>query len=132
MTLDTGDELSGGRDSAAQGAAGVVDALASVAQYLRRGRIGDPEMRRQTKRLAMHNRDPRLLQQVTDEILVIGDRRAARGFLADDAGAGRVHIEGTFGPWAEQAGHPVQQVDDEIAPLLEALVMDRDEILRPG
>ena len=89
-------------------------------------------MRRQPKGGAMHHRDPGFLQQIADEILVIRDRLAGRRPLADNAGAGRIDIERALGPRAEQAGHPVQHIDDEIAPLLEAAVVDRDEILRPG
>ena len=89
-------------------------------------------MRRQPEGRAVHHRDTGLLQQIADEILVVRDRLAGRGSLADDAGAGRVDIERALGPRAKQAGHPVQHIDDEVAPLLEAAVVDRDEILRPG
>ena len=88
-------------------------------------------MRRQAKGLAMHDRDPVCLQQIADEILVIGDRLAGGRALADDPGAGRIDVKRPLGPRAEQARDPVQQIDDEVAPLLEFLVVDRDEILRP-
>src|SRR6516165_11409548 len=51
------------------------------------------------------------------------------GSLTDDAGAGRIDVERPLGPRAEQAGYPIENVDDEVAPFLEALVMNRDEIL---
>src|SRR5882762_11311862 len=81
---------------------------------------------------AMHHRDPGLLQQIADEMLVIFDNLASGGSPADDTGTRWVDVKGAFGPRAEQAGDPVQQIGNEVPPLLEAAVMDRDEILRPG
>src|SRR5215469_10620476 len=103
-----------------QRAAGAVDAVAGVSQHLGRGRVGDAEMRRQPEGAAMHRSDPRLFQQVADEILVVRDRLAGRSVLADHAGAGRINIEGAFGPRAKQARNPVQHVDDEVATFFEA------------
>ena len=76
-------------------------------------------MRRQAESLAMHDRDPLRLQQIAHEILVVRDRLAVGRALADEPGAGRVDVKGALRPRAEQAGHPVQLVHDEVAPFLE-------------
>src|SRR5271166_5691224 len=115
-----------------QRAAGAIDARTGLAQHVGRGRVGDPEMRREAKRGAVHHRHARHLQQIADEILVVLYRLAGRRSLAYDAGAGRIDVERALGPRTEQARHPVQHIDDEVAPLLEAAIMDRNEILRPG
>ncbi len=52
------------------------------------------------------------------------------GALADEAGAGRVDVEGAFRPRAIEARHLVQRVDDEVAALLEEEVVLGDEVLR--
>ena len=44
-------------------------------------------MRREAKRLAMHDRDALGFEQVAREILVAGDHRALRRLLADKPGA---------------------------------------------
>src|SRR5271166_223635 len=102
-----------GEGRSAEAAAGALDALAGLAQHLSRGRVRDAEMRRQAKGLAMHDRDPGRLEQIADKILVIADRLAVRGTLADDPGAGRVDVKRPLGPRAEQAGDMVQQVNYE-------------------
>src|SRR5205814_958546 len=113
-----------------QRAAGAVDAGAGLAQLVIRGRVGDAEMRRQAEGRAMHDRDALGLQEVAYECLVIVDRGALGGMLANQPSAGRVDIEGAFGARAIEPRHLVQQVDDEVAALLEQKAVLRDEILR--
>src|SRR5439155_9679202 len=108
-------------------AAGAVDAPAGLAQYLRRGRVGNTEMRRQAERRAVHHRHPRLLQQIANKILVTRDGLAGGGLLADDAGTRGVHVKGTLGARTEKTRHAIEHIDDEVPPFLEAAVVDRDE-----
>src|SRR5205814_3241901 len=113
-----------------QGVAGALDAGAGVAQLLGRGRVGDAEMRREAKRLAMHDRDALGFEQIAREILVAGDHRALRRPLPESSSAVRIDVERALRPRAVETGHLVQQLDYEIAPLLEHLGVLRDEILR--
>src|SRR5260370_20561206 len=115
----------------AERAAGAVNAGAGLAQFLGRGGVGDAEMRRQPKRRAMHDRHALGFEQITSEILVILDRVALGGALADQAGAGRIDIKRACRPRAMEARHPVKRIDDEVAPVLEHGGVPRDEILRP-
>src|SRR5215831_8066266 len=80
-----------------QSTAGAIDAPARIAQHFGRGGVGDAEVRRQPEGGAVHHSDARFFQQIADKILVIRDRPAGRGALADDAGAGRVHVERPLG-----------------------------------
>src|SRR5438128_1550384 len=88
-------------------------------------------MRRQAESLAMHDRDPLGLEQVAREILVILDLATLRGALADQPGTGGIDVERALGSWAMQPRDLVQQIDDEVAPLLEYRGVLRDEVLRP-
>src|SRR5204863_6112853 len=102
-----------------QGVAGALDAGAGVAQLLGRGRVGDAEMRREAKRLAMHDRDALGFEQVAREIFVAVDPHALRRLLTDEAGAGRVDVERPLRPRAMPSRQRVQQIDAKVAPLLE-------------
>src|SRR3984957_21033783 len=92
--------------------------------------IGNPERGAEPERRTLHHRDAFGLQQLADEILVIGDHLAGRRSLADGAGAGRVDIERALRPRTIDALGLVEHPHHQIAPLLERLVVHRDEILR--
>src|SRR5215469_13449432 len=96
--------------------AGPFDAAHRFLQDLVAGRVGDAEMRREAKRVAVHHRDPLGGEQVFDKILVAADYLALWGLLAEQPGAGRIDVKRSLWPRTMEAGDLVQRADHEIAP----------------
>ncbi|MCY1296504.1 hypothetical protein D9M70_458930 [compost metagenome] len=78
----------------------------------------------------MHDGNAFGFEQLGDEILVRLDDLARRRGLADQAGAGRVDVEGAFRRRARNALGLVQHRDDQIAAAFEDLLVLGDEVLR--
>src|SRR5262249_19834223 len=110
------------------------EALDAPAGFFERrggGRVGNTEGGAETEGRALHHRDAFRLQELGDEVLVAGERLAARRLAPHGAGARRVHVERAVRLRALDAVGLVEHGDHEVAPLLEDGVVLRDEVLRP-
>src|SRR5690606_36837211 len=84
------------RHGSAEFRASLLDAVAGADQFLLVRGVGDAEMRRQAKGLAIHHRDGLAVQEIDHEVEIAVDDVALRRALADDARAARIDVERAF------------------------------------
>src|SRR3546814_15127424 len=82
----------------------------------------------------MNGRDPGLIKEIIDEILVGGDLQALGRRLADDPASVWIHVESAFRHGTGKARRVVQHGDTHVAPLPECTVapFQRSEDRRVG
>src|SRR3546814_3670490 len=78
----------------------------------------------------MNGRDPGLIKEIIDEILVGGDLQALGRRLADDPASVWIHVESAFRHGTGKARRVVQHGDNHVAPLPECNVALFQKILR--
>src|SRR3546814_1108530 len=92
--------------------------------------IADAERRAEAESGAMNGRDPGLIKEISDEILVGGDLQALGRRLADDPASVWIHVESAFRHGTGKARRVVQHGDNHVAPLPECNVALFQKILR--
>src|SRR3546814_2719980 len=96
---------------------GLLNARASLFQHLFRRCIADAESRAEAESGAMNGRDPGLIKEIIDEILVGGDLQALGRRLADDPASVGIHVESAFRPGTGKARRVVQHGENHVAPV---------------
>src|SRR5262249_7683937 len=109
-----------------QAAAEALDAAARLLQRRGGGGVGDAERRPQPERGSLHHGHTLLLEELGHEILVGGERLAARRAPFHGAGARGIDVERAFGLGALDAVRLVEHGDAQVAPLLEHRVVPGD------
>src|SRR6516225_8998127 len=105
----------------AQITAKALDALASILEIARLGRIGNPECRAKPERRTLHHGDTLGFQELGDKAFVVLDHIARWRGPADRARTGRIDIERTLRPRTVDALGLVEHANHQIAPCPEHL-----------
>src|SRR3546814_14606436 len=93
--------------------------------------IADAESRAEAERGAMNGRDPGLIQEIIDEILVGGDLQAPGRRRAHDPASVWIHVDSAFRHGPGKARRGVQRRDNQFAPLPDCSVAFSPQISWP-